>query len=255
VPLDREYSVFPVLDHLDEAILSPARWVEVIPDDLDSLVVDRVHVELFGIDDFCKQRFGFEENTVDRFVASARLGVVDAFGGGEVLAERPAEGDVHQLGASTDPEDGNPTFDGGGNEGKLTSIPLVVDVGSLPFESRAVTRRRNIAAADEQQSVDAPDRALRQLGRCGRDEQWQSSRPENRRHVLMRRGVELPSDTCLSTDGDPDPGLLAHDCRPVRRRFMPDLTTMSVVCSRIPVVRHALASAVGSRTEFHDRGR
>ena len=75
MPLDREQAVFSVLDHLDEAILGSTDRVEVIPDDLDSLVVDRVHVELLAADDFCEQRFGLEEDAVNCLVAPAWLGV------------------------------------------------------------------------------------------------------------------------------------------------------------------------------------
>jgi len=170
VPLDGEQAMFPVLDHLDETILSSTHRVEAMSDDLDSLVVNRIHVELSAADDLCEQGFGFEEDAVNCLVAPAWLSVADAILGWEVLAERPAERDVHQLGASTDSENRNPTVDGGRDKGELTPISLVVDVGSLPLETRAVTGRRDVAAAGQEHSVDALYRSPREFGRCGWDE-------------------------------------------------------------------------------------
>jgi hypothetical protein len=170
VPLHGEQPTFAVLDHLDETILCPAGLVEVIPDHLDSLMVDRIHVELLAADEFCEQRFRCEADVVNCFVAPARLGVPGTVGAGEVLTERPTERDVHQFGASTDSKDRNPALDGGRDEGELTSIPFVVDIAGLSLETRSVPSRRDITAAGEEQSVDAFYGALREFGGRGWDE-------------------------------------------------------------------------------------
>jgi hypothetical protein len=47
----------------------------------------------------------------------------------------------------------------------------------------------------------------------------------------MGRRVELPSDTCLSADANPDPGLVAHSAEPMSGCLVDGVTTMSVVCS------------------------
>jgi len=172
VPLHGKQAVFPVLDHLDETIFGATNRVEVMPDHLDSLMVDRIHVELQAADEFCEQRSGFEEDAVNCLVAPARLGVPGTVGAGEVLAERPAERDVHQFGASTDPKDRNPALDGGRDEGELTSIPLVVDIAGLSLETRSVTGRRDVTAPGEEQSVDALYETIRQFGGRWWDDWW-----------------------------------------------------------------------------------
>jgi len=115
VPLDREHTAFSILDHLDEPILSSAHRLEVISNQLDSLVVHRIHVELPALEKPCEEGLGLEEDTVNGLVASPGPGVSDAIRIVKVLAKRPTERDVHQLGASTDSKDGDPALESGGD--------------------------------------------------------------------------------------------------------------------------------------------
>ena len=206
MPLDREHAAFSVLDHLDESILSSAHRLKVMSNQLDALVVDRIHLELSAAEKPCEEGLGLEEDTVNGFVASARLGVSDALRTAKVLAKRPTERNVHQLGASTDSKDGDPTLESGGDECELTSVALGINVGRPLLWTRAVVVRRDVAAASEEQPVEAHYGAPWPSLEARWDEQWKATRLQHRGDVLMRDRVESPTAVCLAPDADPDCG-------------------------------------------------
>src|SRR5207247_6050824 len=73
---------------------------------------------------------------------------------GDVLVERAAVGDVHQLDPAADAEGRDEVVDGGSRERRLEVVAAPVDGAEVCVGSGAVEGGVDVVAADQQEAVD-----------------------------------------------------------------------------------------------------
>jgi hypothetical protein len=179
VPLNSEHGERGVLDRLHHAIVSPAHHSQLRGHELDSLMMDAVHVDprcaydpcqlapLLHLDvmDCCRSGFGHE---------MLQLGDLR-----QVLNKCSSQSDVQHLATSTDGQDRKPGAHRSTDEADLKGIPFLVDASALWRRNAAVPTRIYIAATGEQQPVDSFEDLVRGKSGQGGNKEGNASRRDH----------------------------------------------------------------------------
>ena len=198
MPLDAEHPRRPAygssttaLDRLDQAVVAPAGRDEALAEAVDPLVVVR------------RAREHVDAGRREQPAAGRRLHVVrrDRVGDrdavlqhprdvGEVLMERAAERDVHDLHPATDRERREPEPIGGEQQVDLELVAVGLDaVGVLHGRVAAVARRVDVAAPHQHQPVERGQDLLGVVRLAGAHDQDAGAGPPERVDVWARDAV------------------------------------------------------------------
>lgn len=161
VPLDAEEATAVLaFDGLDRAVVGPAGGAQAGADGADGLVVQGVDAQQTEAGDNLQPAPVEHPDVVDRCGGLVLAAVLDVGHEGEVLDQGAPCGHVEDLGPPADAEDGDVAGQGGVDEGQLPGVAAGVDALDLGKGRAAVRRGVHIAAAAEQQAVEAGHRRL-----------------------------------------------------------------------------------------------
>ena len=181
------------LDGLDHPVLAPRHGPEAVSETPDGLVVHRLHHELRAVEQVRKAAGRIESHRV-RHGLQLRRAVHDQIAEliGDVCDEVPAQGDVQELHAAADAEDGQPgTRQSGARQRQLETIPLLRDAVVGVVVSAAVVRRIDVPTAGQDQPGNRVE-PLRGLALDGRKDHRDAARHADGVDVLARDGERLP---------------------------------------------------------------
>ena len=203
------------LDRFDQAVLGPARHGQAVAQTIDPLMVMREAGERRGLRDGGEAAPRFGVDLVDRLAPVERHTVhLRARDVGEVSMQGASERDVHDLDAAADTERRHRDPVGRQDEIDLEPVSIRLDAVDVRVRGSAVSRRVDVATADEEEAVERLEELLRIPLLTRREDHRPSAGAAER--------VQVQSRDAVPALGPPGDAIAAQ------------------------VVRHARRSAVGS---------